>query len=118
MGKLSTHILDIAKGRPAQGIPITVERQEPDGSVRLLNAVVSNADGRCDVPLLADAEWTPGVYALHFRVGAYLAQHHAGLGEPGFLDHITLRFGLADGGQSYHVPLLLSPYGYSTYRGS
>ncbi len=85
---------------------------------RSLISTVTNADGRCDRPLLEQAAFQPGTYELVFHLGAYFAKHFASLSNPPFLDEIVLRFGIADISQHYHVPLLVSPYGYSTYRGS
>lgn len=116
-GRLTTHVLDTASGRPAAGLAITLYRIE--GSDRSLIArAVTNADGRCDAPLLAGETMAVGVYELIFEAGAYLSGSGATLSEPAFLDEIPIRFGIADAGAHYHVPLLLSPYGYSTYRGS
>lgn len=106
-GRLTTHVLDTAAGRPAGGIPVTLRR---DG--RVLARAVTNADGRTDAPLLDGAGLTPGVYELEFEVGAHFAA------TPGFLDRVPVRFTVADPGQAYHVPLLVSPWAYSTYRGS
>ena len=85
---------------------------------RLLKAATTNADGRVEAPLLADDAFADGVYELRFFVGEYLRIHRSALPDPAFLDIIPIRFGIADAGQHYHVPLLFSPYGYSTYRGS
>ena len=110
MGRLTTHVLDTAKGQPGQGITIEVFRLT--GSERQhLSTVITNSDGRCDAP-------TPGEYELVFHAGDYLRAQGVEAAEPRFLDVIPLRFGVADASQHYHVPLLLSPYGYSTYRGS
>ena len=115
---LTTHVLDTSRGRPAAGLRIDLSRIEPDGRTHLLKTVTTNADGRCDAPLLADALFVPGTYELDFAVGDYFA----GLGVvqpvPRFLDVVTLRVGVADASANHHVPLLVSPYGYSTYRGS
>lgn len=117
MGRLTTHVLDTAKGQPGQGITIEIFRLE--GSERQhLSTVVTNSDGRCDAPLLDDEAFVPGEYELVFHAGDYLRAQGVGAAEPRFLDVIPLRFGVADASQHYHVPLLLSPYGYSTYRGS
>ena len=90
-----------------------------DGERRLLiKSVVTNSDGRCDAPLLQEAELTAGQYELVFHVGDYLRAGGVQLPDPPFLDLVPLRFGIADAGQHYHVPLLVSPYAYSTYRGS
>ncbi len=110
-GWLSTHVLDAARGRPAAGVP--VELAEADGGV--LAHSVTNADGRTDAPLLSGAPLRIGVYELRFDVGAYFG---AGEVELPFLDHIPLRFGISEPEAHYHVPLLVSPGAYSTYRGS
>ncbi|MDW7747166.1 hydroxyisourate hydrolase [Halomonas sp.] len=117
MGYLTTHVLDTAQGRPGQGIRIEVFRLEGETRTRL-KAVVTNDDGRCDAPLLEGDDFTTGEYELLFHAGDYLRARGVEADEPRFLDVIPLRFGVADAGQHYHVPLLLSPYGYSTYRGS
>ncbi len=110
-GYLTTHVLDTAQGCPAAGLRISLYRL--DGGRVLLREVVTNADGRTDGPILPVAEFSPGVYELVFHAGAYL-----GAGDRAFLDEIPIRFGMSDPAAHYHVPLLLSPYGYSTYRGS
>jgi len=116
MGRLTTHVLDTAAGRPAAGLRLELWTVEPEQ--RFLKAATTNADGRVDAPLLADAEFLGGVYELRFFVGEYLRIHGSALPDPAFLDIIPIRFGIAEAGQHYHVPLLFSPYGYSTYRGS
>ncbi|MBL8580784.1 MAG: hydroxyisourate hydrolase [Rhizobiaceae bacterium] len=115
-GRLTTHVLDTATGRPAAGLTIALYRVAGN-SHRKLKAVETNADGRCDAPLLAGAEFRTGQYELIFFAGDYLRATGAVLSEPAFLDEIPIRFGMAEE-RHYHVPLLLSPYGYSTYRGS
>jgi 5-hydroxyisourate hydrolase len=106
-GRLTTHVLDTANGRPAAGIPVELARLE--GEARdVLATVTTNADGRTDAPLLQELE--PGTYELVFSVG-----HHFG---EGFLDRVPVRFTIADADAHYHVPLLVSPWSYSTYRGS
>lgn len=115
MGRLTTHVLDTALGRPAAGLRIAVFRATNPGTC--LAEMVTNADGRVDRPLLEGAEFTSGTYELNFHAGDYLRAAH-GVSEPPFLDVIPIRFGVAEPGQHYHVPLLLSPHGYSTYRGS
>jgi 5-hydroxyisourate hydrolase len=115
MGRLTTHVLDTARGRPAAGLAIELYRL--DGGERRVVAAETNADGRVDRPLLEAADFAPGLYELRFHAGAYLRGFMA-LPEPAFLDVIPVRFGIASADQHYHVPLLLSPYGYSTYRGS
>ncbi|WP_280548005.1 MULTISPECIES: hydroxyisourate hydrolase [unclassified Halomonas] len=117
MGYLTTHVLDTAQGRPGQGIRIEVFRFEGETRTRL-KAVVTNDDGRCDAPLLEGDDFATGEYELLFHAGDYLRARGVEADEPRFLDVIPLRFGVADAAQHYHVPLLLSPYGYSTYRGS
>ena len=120
MGRLSTHVLDTARGKPAAGVTIRLYRI--NGAARVLLAqVVTNADGRSDAPLLNGADLTVGVYELVFAAGAYLrASGQAGDGQAGplFLDEIPIRFGVSDAAGHYHVPLLISPFAYSTYRGS
>ncbi|XUO87680.1 hydroxyisourate hydrolase [Halomonas sp. KM072] len=117
MGRLTTHVLDTAKGQPGQGIIIEVFRLT-GGQREPLATTVTNSDGRCDAPLLEGEALTAGEYELVFHAGDYLLQQGVEAAEPRFLDVIPLRFGVADASQHYHVPLLLSPYGYSTYRGS
>jgi 5-hydroxyisourate hydrolase len=106
-GRLTTHVLDTAAGRPAAGVPVTLHR---DG--RPVARAVTNAGGRTDAPLLEGAALVPGVYELVFEVGGHFAA------TPGFLDHVPVRFRVADASEHYHVPLLVSPWSYSTYRGS
>lgn len=115
MGRLTTHVLDTARGRPAAGLAIDLVRLEA-GEQALVSAV-TNADGRVDQPLLEGAAFTPGTYELRFHAGDYLRNNFKLL-TPTFLDLIPIRFGIASPEEHYHVPLLLSPYGYSTYRGS
>ena len=115
-GRLTTHVLDTAAGRPAAGLSIALYRL--DGETRIhLKTVVTNADGRCDAPLLQGAEFSTGEYELVFAAGDYLRAQGLALPEPAFLDKVPIRFGMAEAAH-YHVPLLISPYGYSTYRGS
>jgi 5-hydroxyisourate hydrolase len=116
-GRLTTHVLDTARGQPAAGVAITLYRLE-GGTRQELGRVVTNADGRTDAPMLAGADLTVGQYELVFAAGAYLrASGQAGEGVL-FLDDIPIRFGIPDAGAHYHVPLLISPFAYSTYRGS
>lgn len=117
MGRLTTHVLDTANGCPGEGICVEVYRFEAGNRV-LLTQTVTNADGRCDAPLLEGEALTPGEYELQFHAGDYLRRQGGTAPEPLFLDLIPLRFGVSDSAAHYHVPLLLSPYGYSTYRGS
>ena len=117
MAGLTTHVLDTSAGRPAAGLKIELFRL--DGASReKLKEAVTNADGRCDEPLLSPAEMAAGSYELLFHAGSYLESGGSALPEPKFLDEIPIRFGIAETGAHYHVPLLLSPFGYSTYRGS
>ena len=117
MGKLTTHVLDTAHGRPAAGIRL--ELFSTDGEqLTLLKAVICNADGRCDEPLLENAAMTSGKFVLRFHVAEYFRTSGVELPEPAFLDVVNLDFGISDEDQHYHVPLLVSPWSYSTYRGS
>ncbi|NUB44640.1 hydroxyisourate hydrolase [Fertoebacter nigrum] len=116
-GRLTTHVLDTARGMPAAGVKIMLYRISGQ-SHRKIAEVVTNADGRTDAPLLAGAKLTTGSYELVFGAGDYLrASGQAGEGVL-FLDEIPIRFGVPDAGAHYHVPLLISPFAYSTYRGS
>ena len=117
MARLSTHVLDTSRGVPAAGIPVELHFVG-DGRRRLLASAVTNADGRTDAPLLSVERLEIGVYELTFRTRDYLSRAGAALTEPPFLDDVVVRVGIADPTGSYHVPLLLSPYGYSVYRGS
>lgn len=116
MGRLTTHVLDTAAGVPAAGLRIELYRQ--DALPRLLRTLHTNADGRADGPILEGDAFSAGLYELHFHAGDYLRARGIALPQPAFLDVIPIRFGIADARSHYHVPLLLSPYGYSTYRGS
>lgn len=116
MGRLTTHVLDVARGIPAAGL--VIELWEVGSSVKHCKTVTTNKDGRTEQPLLSDADFKPGVFELCFLAGDYLKQSGQLLSEPPFLNVIPIRFGIADASQHYHVPLLLSPFGYSTYRGS
>ncbi len=115
-GRLTTHVLDTATGRPAAGLRIALYRLSGN-SHRKLKEVTTNADGRCDAPLLEGEDFQLGQYELVFFAGDYLRAADATLPDPLFLDQIPIRFGMAEP-RHYHVPLLISPYGYSTYRGS
>ena len=117
VGRLTTHVLDTARGKPAAGMKIMLYKISSQSHHKVLE-VVTNADGRCDAPLLAGDTLVAGSYELVFCAGEYLrASGQAGEGVL-FLDEIPIRFGIPDAGQHYHVPLLLSPFSYSTYRGS
>jgi 5-hydroxyisourate hydrolase len=117
MGRLTTHVLDTSLGRPASGLMLVLERLDLDGRMPVVEAI-TNADGRLDAPLLEGDSFRKGTYEISFMAGAYLRGTGIALPEPPFLDIIPIRFGIADTTAHYHVPLLLSPYGYSTYRGS
>ena len=116
-GFLTTHVLDTARGVPAAGLAISLLRAEGE-AYQLLGTAATNADGRTDSPILPSAEFRAGRYRLVFHAGAYLDSHFPDLPEPKFLSHIPIDFAMADPAAHYHVPLLLSPFGYSTYRGS
>ena len=115
---LTTHVLDTTHGRPGAGMAVTLLRQTGRGEFDPVRAVVTNADGRCDGPLLAGDDAATGRYRLVFAVGAYFRGLGIALPDPSFLEDVPIDFGIADTDQHYHVPLLVSPYGYSTYRGS
>ena len=115
-GKLTTHVLDTARGEPARGLRVTLERIEADARTPVAEAT-TNHDGRLDAPLLAGEAFRAGTYELTFHAADYLRACGLTLREPPFLDTIPIRFGMAEE-THYHVPLLLSPFGYSTYRGS
>jgi 5-hydroxyisourate hydrolase len=117
MGKLTTHVLDTANGCPAAGMLVTLYSME-GGVAKEIKRITLNHDGRADAPLLDGAAFVPGRYRLVFGVAAYFRQLGTQLAEPPFLDEVPLDFGLATVGQHYHVPLLASPFAYSTYRGS
>jgi 5-hydroxyisourate hydrolase len=118
MTGLTTHVLDAAQGTPAEGLTIELYRLSGDRREKL-KTVQTNSDGRVDGwPLLAGESFKVGQYELVFHAGDYLRGKGVALPEPAFLDIIPIRFGIADESGHYHVPLLLSPYSYSTYRGS
>lgn len=115
-GYLTTHVLDTARGMPAKGIKIALYRL--DGDRTLIAETITNDDGRTNSPVLPEGDFKTGKYELVFFCGDYLEASEQAHGDIKFLDEIPLRFGMDDGSAHYHVPLLLSPYGYSTYRGS
>lgn len=117
MGRLTTHILDTRTGRPAAGVKIELWRIS-DGAPVLVAAAASNADGRVEPPLAEGEVFRAGRYELRFFAGDYLTGSGVTQPEPPFLDVIPIRFGVSDESAHWHVPLLLSPYGYTTYRGS
>ena len=116
-GYLTTHVLDTARGCPAEGLSITLYRVE-GGTRTELAQMQTNTDGRTDSPILPQGEFATGTYELEFDAGGYLRATGQTVEEPLFLDIVPIRFGISDPEAHYHVPLLLSSYGYSTYRGS
>ena len=116
-GYLTTHVLDTARGLPANGITIALYRVSGNSHRKIAEAV-TNADGRTDTPILPEGKMKSGQYELIFFCGDYLDAHELSGDPVKFLDQIPIRFGITDEDAHYHVPLLLSPYGYSTYRGS
>lgn len=116
MGRLSTHVLDTANGRPARGVAVTLDRVDGDRLERVTSAV-TNADGRTDAPLMTGDAFRAGTYLLTFDIGTYFtALNQPGAGQ--FLGHVPIRFTIADPDGHYHVPLVCTPWSYSTYRGS
>jgi 5-hydroxyisourate hydrolase len=119
MGHLSTHVLDTAHGCPAAGMKVTLQRVDADGRAQVVKAVTLDADGRADGGALLDAAaMAVGRWRLLFEVAPYFRARGVELPEPPFVDTVQLDFGIADAAGRYHVPLLVSPYSYSTYRGS
>jgi 5-hydroxyisourate hydrolase len=118
-GLLTTHVLDTARGRPAAGMALELARIDHNGDRQVLKRVHANSDGRTDAPLLEGDELVHGVYEIVFGVGEYFTgPSGAGSADPPFLGLVPVRFGIADPSVHYHVPLLTSPWSYSTYRGS
>lgn len=115
MGALTTHVLDTAQGKPGVGIQVELYAMSPER--RLVRSVRTNRDGRCDVPLLEGEDFEIGEWELVFYIGEYFAQQGVALPDTPFLDQVPVRFGIAADAH-YHVPLLVSPWGYTTYRGS
>jgi 5-hydroxyisourate hydrolase len=118
MARLSTHVLDTAHGRPAAGMALSLQRLDAAGNARLIGSHRTNVDGRTDTALLAGDIIECGRYRLSFEVAGYFRQCGVQLPEPPFLDVVHVDFGIADAAGNYHVPLLVSPWSYSTYRGS
>jgi len=114
MPRLTTHVLDTTSGKPAGGLRVVLRRVDEPAIVA---EALTNAEGRLDRPLLEGATFVPGNYELTFHVGDYYRAQKVATADPAFLDLVPVRFGLA-GGRDYHVPILIQPYGYSTYRGS
>jgi len=117
MARLSTHVLDISSGEPAGGMRIDLHALR-GGERRHLATAVTNADGRCDEPLLSGRTMESGVYELTFHAAGYFRARGKQMEATPFLDEVVVRFGIDDSSRNYHVPLVLGPYGYSTYRGS
>jgi len=116
MGRLTTHVLDTARGQPGAGM--RVELYALDRGRRLLKTIVTNDDGRADDPLLDGDAFAPGNYELMFHAGDYFRAAGVTMSTPPFLDEVPIRFGIGAADRHYHVPLLISPWSYSTYRGS
>ena len=116
MAGLSTHILDTHGGRPGSGVSVTLKRMQADGTRETLIETETNEDGRA--ALMAAEDTVPGTYEIDFAIGPYFRSRGVELPDPAFLDLVTVRFGISDVARHYHVPLLASPYGYTTYRGS
>ena len=118
-GRLSTHVLDTSQGRPAANMVIELWRLNlSNGGRTLLKTVRTNSNGRTDFPLLIDNDMLTGIYELIFDVGDYFTEQKLSPAGTPFLDLVPIRFGIADGNANYHIPLLVSPWSYSTYRGS
>jgi 5-hydroxyisourate hydrolase len=117
MGKLTTHVLDVAAGIPAAGVRLELH-DAASSPPRLLAGTRTNHDGRCDGPLLEGSAFRAGRYSLTFHVAEYFRARGVSLPDPPFLDEVVVKFGVADASTNYHVPLLVSPWSHSTYRGS
>jgi 5-hydroxyisourate hydrolase len=117
LGQLTTHVLDTCSGTGAAGVVVEVRRLEPPHN-ELLNRLVTDSAGRCATPLLQGGDFGRGQYELSFRVGDYFRGKGVALPEPAFIDVAVVRFGVASPEQHYHVPLLVSPWSYSVYRGT
>ena len=117
MGQLTTHVLDTAQGIPAAGVRIVLKRVEGDERIAL-DSAITNRDGRVDQPLLEGEDFMAGTYELVFDVDEYFRRQPVSVAKPAFLDVVTIRFTVSDAKSHYHVPLLVSPWAYSTYRGS
>ena len=118
MAGLTTHVLDITRGSPAPGVQMELYEFAADGGRRLVTTATTNADGRTDAPLIAAREARVGGFELVFHVGDYFRAQGVKVADPPFLDVVPIRFAVADPAAHYHVPLLVSPWSYSTYRGS
>jgi 5-hydroxyisourate hydrolase len=117
MGELTTHVLDTACGQPAAGMRVDLATIDDAGSVHPIKAVITNDGGRTNAPLLARAAMQPGCYELCFYVGDYFRAAGVTLADPPFLDRVPVRFAIAEPNAHYHIPLLVSPWSYATYRG-
>ncbi len=117
MPRLSTHVLDTVNGSPARGVRVTLHRLEGEART-LVRDTMTNTDGRTDEPLMAGEAYRTGAYEISFHIGAYFRARGAEAAEPPFLDVVPIRFAIAEPEGHYHVPLLCSPWAYSTYRGS
>ncbi|MEH6994729.1 hydroxyisourate hydrolase [Neobacillus drentensis] len=117
-GKLTTHVLDISIGKPASGVLVVLVRVGPNNGIVTIQSSYTNEDGRLNHPLLEGEYMKKGIYELHFYVGDYYRNRGASTEDPLFLDCVPVRFGISESDSHYHVPLLISPGGYSTYRGS
>jgi hydroxyisourate hydrolase len=115
---LTTHVLDVTRGGPAEGVRVELHEFAPGGGRTLVADVLTNADGRTDAPLIGARDARVGRFELVFHAGDYFRRQGAAIADPPFLDLIPLRFAIADPAAHYHVPLLVSPWSYSTYRGS
>jgi hydroxyisourate hydrolase len=118
MAGLSTHVLDTVRGGPAEGVAIELFEVGADGGRALIKTATTNSDGRTDAPILSASETRVATFELVFHIGAYFRAQGAKTAEPPFLDAVPIRFAIADPKAHYHVPLLASPWAYSTYRGS
>lgn len=118
MGRLTTHVLDTAAGKPAAGMTIEFLEANAEGGWTHRATFLTNADGRTDQPVMAGDDFRTGRFQLRFHVGAYFRRDGAASAEPPFLDIVPVHFGIAQASEHYHVPLLCSPFAYSTYRGS
>ncbi|WP_174733450.1 hydroxyisourate hydrolase [Mesobacillus harenae] len=117
-GRLTTHVLNLSQGKPAAGVTLELWMLDSEGQYELVEASCTNSDGRVDEPLLKEDTMKKGIYEIRFYVGDYYRKLGVSSEEPLFLDCVPIRFGLSEPNSHYHVPLLISPGGYSTYRGS
>lgn len=116
MGRLTTHVLNVVTGKPGAGIKIDL--YAVDGERHLIKSVATNQDGRCDAPILEGEEFVAGIYEIEFHAGDYFRAAGTDLPDPAYVDVVVIRFGIAAPDEHYHVPLLVTPWSYSTYRGS